>query len=341
MTNPIEVLITLTLPDTVVEQIRQVSPRLHVSYHPAKKAEDIPDDVLKKAEIIYVERMLPLPEQVPNLKWIHFMFAGIDFAVNAPLLQKPGVLITHASGAMSPQVAEHAVAMMLALGHHMPKMAALQQRAEWPPIAIRWEKLAPREVRGSTVGLVGYGSIGREIARLLQPFGCTILAAKRDVMHPRDTGFTFPGQGDPEGDLFTRLYPMEAVGSMMKECDFVIISLPLSPATRGIIGAAELAMMKPTAYLIDVGRGGVLDTAAILHVLQEKKIAGAALDVFAEEPLPVTSPFWQLPNLMITPHTAGVSLQFHERAGVVFAENLKRYVAGDPLINQYDPALGY
>jgi len=100
-------------------------------------------------------------------------------------------------------------------------------------------------------------------------------------------------------------------------------------------------MMKPTAYLIDVGRGGVLDTAAILHVLQEKKIAGAALDVFAEEPLPVTSPFWQLPNLMITPHTAGVSLQFHERAGVVFAENLKRYVAGDPLINQYDPALGY
>ncbi len=341
MSTPVEVLLTLTLPESVVEKIRQVSPQVRVTYHPAKKVEDIPEDVWNRTEVMYTERLLPLPDQVPNLKWMQFMYAGIDFAVDAPLMKKPGLIVTHASGAMSPQVAEHAVAMILALGHHMPKMQSLKEKAEWPAPNVRWEKMAPVEVRGSTVGLVGYGSIGREIARLLQPFGCTILAAKRDVMHPHDSGFTFTGQGDPEGDLFTRLYPIEAVGSMMKICDFVVLSLPLSPATRGIIGTAELASMKPTAYLIDVGRGGVLDTDAILQCLQEKKIAGAALDVFEEEPLPATSPFWQLSNLIITPHTAGVSVEFHERAGMVFVENLNWYLAGDPLFNVYNTELGY
>ncbi|MEJ5201581.1 MAG: D-2-hydroxyacid dehydrogenase, partial [Anaerolineales bacterium] len=190
--------------------------------------------------------------------------------------------------------------------------------------------------RGSTVGIVGYGSIGREIARLLLPFGVTILAAKRDVKHPQDTGYTIPGLGDPHGDFFHRLYPIQALKSMLKLCDFVIVSVPLTRQTRNMINADVLKAIKSGAYLIDIGRGGVIDQSALLDALQEHRLAGAALDVFAEEPLPPSSPFWHLPNVIISPHIAGISPYYRLRAADLFAENLQRYIRGIPLLNLLD-----
>ena len=210
---------------------------------------------------------------------------------------------------------------------------------EWP--RDRVERFAPRELNGSTVGLVGYGSIGREIARLVKPLGVTILAAKKDLRHPEDTGYQIPGLGDPNGDLFDRLYPVQALKSMFAMCDFVIMTLPLSPETRGLVGADHLAAMKNTAFLIDIGRGGIVDQAALLTALQERKIAGAALDVFSEEPLPPGSPFWRMPRVIATPHVGGISLQYRERAAAMFAENLRRYVSGQTLLNLYNVERGY
>jgi len=191
------------------------------------------------------------------------------------------------------------------------------------------------------VGIVGYGSIGREIARLLNVFGAKVLAAKRDVMHPEDQGYIIPGLGDPAGDAFHRLYPYQALKSMLKECDFVVVALPLTAETRGLIGAEEIAAMKPSAYLVNLARGGTVDQAALLAALQEKRIAGAALDVFVEEPLPAGHSFWKLPNVIVTPHIAGMSAHYNERAMDLFVENCKRYLAGSPLLNRFDPQKGY
>jgi phosphoglycerate dehydrogenase-like enzyme len=149
------------------------------------------------------------------------------------------------------------------------------------------------------------------------------------------------GLGDPQGDLFQRLYPVQALKSMLHQCDFIIVTVPLTPDTRGLVGVEELGAAKSTAYLIDTSRGGVVDHAAMVAALEERRLAGAALDVFPEEPLSPDSPLWHMPNVIVTPHISGSSLYYNERAVTLFAENLNRYLAGLPLFNRFDPAAGY
>jgi phosphoglycerate dehydrogenase-like enzyme len=229
--------------------------------------------------------------------------------------------------------------MLLALGRQLPALSAQQKKTEWPK--DRWERFKPRELRNSTVGIIGYGSIGRQVARLLREFGATVLATKSDAMQPSDSGYTSEGMGDPSGDLVHRLYPAQAIKSMVKDCDFIIVCVPLTEKTRGLVNADVLAACKPTAYLVDVSRGGILDHAALIKALNEHKLAGAALDVFPEEPLPAKSPLWGMPNVILTPHIAGVSGRYDERAIALFAENLARYIADLPLYNIFNPQRGY
>lgn len=337
--KPIDLLITVSFAEGQLEQLRQISPRIRIHQQTAKSPEDIPAELWEQVEILYTDRTLPAAGAAPNLKWVQFHYAGIDHVVANPLLLDEKITFTTMSGAVAPQVAEHALMMMLALGHKMPELHALQAKAEWP--RDRWERLKPLELRNSIVGLIGYGSIGREIARLLQPFHVRVLAAKRNAMHPQNSDYEIEGLGDPQGDLFTRLYPSEAIKSMIKECDFVVVCVPLAPSTRGLIGEAELSAMKPGAFLVDVSRGGVVNHTALIAALQEKKIGGAALDVFPEEPLPAASPLWKLPNLLISPHVSGISAHYTERALAMFADNLKRYLHDLPLLNQFDPQRGY
>ncbi len=337
--DTIEVLITLPLPEDTLAPLRELAPRVNLTVHPARRPEDAPDELWKKIEVLYTDRVLPPPENVPNLRWLQFHSAGIDFALDSPLLQKDGLKVTTLSGAAAPAAAEFCLTVLLALAHHLPDLFAAQARSEWP--RERWERLVPHELRGSTVGIVGYGSIGRELARLLGPLGATILAAKHDAMHPEDDGYFAEGLGDPHGNLFARLYPFQAVRSMLKLCDFCVIATPLTPQTRGMIGQEEIAAMKPGAHLVVVGRGGVVDETALLGALQDKHLAGAALDVFAEEPLAPTSPLWKAPNLIVTPHIAGLSAHYNQRAVALFAANLRRYLTGAPLYNQFDPSRGY
>ena len=339
MSNPVEVLITLPFSETLIKQISDVSPRLHIHNVVARKVDEVPPELWAQVEVLYTNRVLPTQEQAPHLAWIQAHWAGIDHAVDAPILQRHDLIVTSLSGASAPQMAEHVVLMLLALGHHLPDAFQHQKRAEWP--TGRWELFSPTELRGSAVGIIGYGSVGRQIARLLQTFEATVLATKRDVMHPEDTGYTLEGLGDPSGDLVHRLYPPHALRSMLKVCDFVVVCVPRTPATLNLLGAEELAVLKPSACLVDISRGGIVDQAALIPLLRERKLAGAALDVFPTEPLPADSPLWKLPNVIITPHVAGFSPHYDERAAALFAENLHRYLAGLPLYNRLQLDKGY
>lgn len=335
---PIEVLITVPFSESQIQGLRDLSPRLRINFEAAREPGDIAKDTWARAEVLYTDQVLPTQEQAPNLRWVQFHWAGVDFAIDSPLL-KTDVNITTLSGAAAPQMAEYALTMILALGHHLPELMANQGRAEWP--RDRWERFRPVELRDSTLGIVGYGSIGREIGRLVSALGAKVLAAKRDAMHPEDPDYAIPGLGDPAGDLFHRLYPYQAVRSMIQECDFVVVSAPLTEETRGMIGANELAAMKSSAYLVGMARGGVIDQPALIAALQEKRIAGAALDVFDEEPLPNNSPLWKLPNVLISPHVGGMSVHYNQRAVDLFTENLKRYLSGAPLLNRFNAKRGY
>jgi phosphoglycerate dehydrogenase-like enzyme len=229
--------------------------------------------------------------------------------------------------------------MLLALGRHLPALSVYQKKAEWPK--DRWERFKPYELRTSTVGILGYGSIGRQVACLLRQFGATVLATKFDAMHPADGGYAPDGIGDPQGNLVHRLYPSQALKSMLKDCDFIVVTLPLTSQTRGLVDAQALAACKPGAYLVDISRGGIVDHVALVKALNEHRLAGAALDVFPEEPLPKKSPLWEMSNVIVTPHIAGISAHYDERAMALFGENLSRYIADLPLLNIFDPQKGY
>ncbi len=342
MTNtsaPVEVLITLPFGSALIQKLQEVSERLRVSVYPAKKVEDVPLDLWARCEVLYTDRILPQADMALRLKWVQLHYAGVEHVMDAPLLARPDVLVTSLSGAAASQTAEHVLTMLLALARQLPALAAAQKRAEWPK--DRWTRFMPRELRTSTVGILGYGSIGRQVARLLREFGATVLATKFNAMQPADHDYIPPGMGDAEGDLVHRLYPAQAVKSMLKDCDFIVVTLPLTPQTRGLLNAETLAACKASAYLVDVSRGGIVDHTALLKALQEHKLAGAALDVFPEEPLPAKSPLWEQPNIILTPHIAGISSHYDERATDLFAVNLARYLNGQPLYNLCDLQRGY
>lgn len=335
---PVSLLITLQYPEHLVERLRAVSPRLKIHVHPVRSASEIPTGVLMDVEVLYTSKILPEPEAVPNLRWIQFHYAGIDHVADDPLVRS-GVTVTTLSGAAVSQMVEFAMMAMLAMGRRLPLMMSDKAEKRWAE--DRFDRFEPRELRGSTVGIIGYGSVGREIARVCRAMGSKVLATKRDLKHLEDTGYMPEGQGDPGAELVERLYPPQALRSMASLCDFLVVTVPLTPETRGIVDKRVLLSLKPSSYLIDLSRGGVVDHGALIEVLNENRLAGAALDVYPVEPLPESSPLWEMSNVILSPHVAGASKEYFERATDLFVENLHRYLADQPLLNRFDPQRSY
>ena len=337
--KPIDVLIHYPLTEAQLQALSALSPQIRLAVQPSGELDDIPEEVLRKTEVLLTAKKIPSPELAPELKWIQFAYAGLDFIQDDPILLRDGFTATTLAGAAAPKVAEYALMAMLALAHRLPMMLQYQGEKIWPP--DRWTRFQPQELRCSTVGLLGYGSIARELARLLQPLGVKILATKHDLTDVKQKGYVPDGTGDPEGEYFNRMYPPQAIHSVMRESDFVVVSLPLTKETRTIIGAKELQIMKPSAYLISLGRGGQVEEDALAAALKGKQIAGAVVDVFKTEPLPKESPLWEVPNLVITPHIAGDTGDYNQLVFELFSENMERYLAGAELLNVYDPVRGY
>jgi phosphoglycerate dehydrogenase-like enzyme len=283
---------------------------------------------LRDAEVMFAFSLSP--EQFTaarSLRWLHTPTAAVHQLLFSELVNS-NVVLTKSSELHGPVVAEHVLALVLALTRKIPQSARLQTKHFWGPETIWKEGPHPRELAGATLGLVGLGSIGRRVAKMASALGMRVIAVREHVE-----------RGSPEG--VAAVFPPTALDEMLAQSDFVVLAAPVTAATNGLFTAARFAAMKPTAYLINVGRGEQVNEAALIDALRNRRIAGAALDVFEQEPLPQDSPLWDLENLLITPHTGSQTEQLWPRHYQVFSENLCRYLAHEPLLFVVDKQKGY
>jgi phosphoglycerate dehydrogenase-like enzyme len=268
----------------------------------------------------------------PRLRWLQYSSGGVDGLLATGILDAgSGVTVTTAAGIYASTISEYVFGSMLMFNRTWPEMVRLQDRHVWPRSA-HWYNLGGRELGDQTLGIIGMGSIGRRIAQLGKAFGMHVLATSR----------TLRTQSQQKDDVdVDQYYSLEHLHEMLHECDYVVLSVPLTRETEHLIGEEELRAMRPHAYLINVARGQIVDEQALIRGLQSGWIAGAGLDVVEEEPLAANSPLYALPNVILTPHISGLSVHYEKRLMELFADNLRRYRGGKLLRNRYDPERGY
>jgi phosphoglycerate dehydrogenase-like enzyme len=332
----LNVLVTMRFSESQLERVRAVSPQLRVTCEKAESAD------YSGTDILYAGAPPRDLSRAPCLKWVQLHMAGVNALRDHALYTDTTIPLTTTSGVHAATIAEYAITVLLALAHRVPRMVEWQAKGVWPPDGERWSLFVPTEVRGSTLGIIGYGSIGRELARIAKTaFGMVVLACKRDPSRREDSGYALPGTGDPEGVLPDAWFPPEKLSELLVRSDAVVMCAPLTPETEHMIGAGELRAMKPSAYFINVGRGATVDETALAQALAEKRIAGAAVDVFAQEPPPAGHPLYGPGNALVSPHVSGFLPSYDDKCAELFAENLRRYLDGAPLLNLVDRAKGY
>jgi len=262
----------------------------------------------------------PVEAAASRLQWIQALSAGVESVLHLPRVQSGAVLLANARGTNAPPIAEHVLACVLALARSLPQAIRAQAQGRWER-SLRGQ----REVGGATLGLLGLGAIAHEVAWRAHGLGLRVIGTRRRPAEPLP----------PHVDALTDL------DGVLRNADFVVVCLPLTAETRGLLSTANLAKMKAGACLINVSRGAIVDDAALVAALQAGRLAGAALDVFTSEPLPESSPLWQAPGVLITPHVAGASPHTMGRTMALFADNLLRFSRGEALQNVIDPGLGY
>lgn len=343
----VSVLVTFALDQELVQQIEAVSPRLEVqvlgqaarqlfrgerrypSELEAQTARRELEDAMAGAEVLFgfwgptLLEMYPNPGALragaPRLRWIQLTSAGMDRAARSGLVESE-FMLTSASGLHATPIGEYVLLVMLMFAKGAPKFVRAQDRREW----VRY---MPQELFGKTVGIVGLGHIGGEVARLAKALGCRVIAMRRSE-----------SSADERVDAFV---PRSELPRLLGESDYVVLSIPLTDETRHMIGEAELRAMKPSAVLINIARGAVVDEAALVRALKDGTIAGAGLDVFEQEPLPPESELWGMENVVLSPHISGGTEIYNQRATGIFCDNLRRYLAGEPLLNLADASRGY
>ena len=327
----VNVLVTSAISDECLQQISNVNSRIKLTdasdLSRAEHGGDLAskeklDTLLAEAEVIYGLR---LPQNVitraPKLKWVQVMSAGVNRFLNAEMLES-SVILTNVSGIHATPISEFVLGLMLMFVKQAPLCFQLKQEKQW-------KRFNAAVLRSKAVGIVGLGSIGREVARLAKAFGMRVLATRRSAKRVGRARYV---------DI---MLPLVQLPKLLAESDFVVLALPFTPETNKFIGEAELRVMKSSAYLINIARGGIVDEEALVRALDEHWIAGAGLDVFATEPLPADSRLWELPNVIFSPHISGGMGNYTERATEVFLENLRRYLNGEKSLNVVDKKKGY
>lgn len=274
------------------------------------------------------------PEQLraaKQLAWLHIISAGVS-QLMYPELRESNIVVTNASGVHAAPMAEHVAGFVIALARDFPGAMRYQLRRQWAQQEI-WDGPArPREIAGLLALIVGFGAVGQAIAERLRALGMRVWAVSRSGQ--MDPAITRPA-------LAERLFPATHLDAALPEADFVVLAAPETAETRHLIGARQFTLMKPSAFLINVARGSLIDESALVAALERRTIAGAALDVAAEEPLPAESPLWARENVFITPHVSGTSERVWERESDLLLDNLERWFSGQELRNRVDLKRGY
>jgi phosphoglycerate dehydrogenase-like enzyme len=331
-TDTVNVVVSLPVLDgEALDKITSISPRVkardiwdlsRADLKGDSAATDKLNTVLANAEVVYGFRLpRDLINRAPNLKWVQVATAGVDRFLDDELRRSP-VILTNVSGIHATPIGEFVMEQMLMFAKKAAFCFELKQKKQW-------QHYEPTVLRGKTVGIVGLGNIGKEVARLSRAFGMRVIATRRST--PRT----------PRARNVDLMLPRQELPRLLAESDYVVITLPYTHETHNLFGEKELRTMKPSACLINIGRGGIVDEDVLARALAENWIAGACLDVFATEPLPPDSQLWELPNLLFSPHVSGDMENYIGQATEVFYKNLRRYLEGKKLLNVVDKQLGY
>lgn len=333
MADPINIAITFKVAPELLAAIEAVDPRVRIIDFPQvllapgqaldAEGEARARAALAEAHILFGPSNVPphFIDAAPALRWFQVINAGVDRMAEQGMLSR-GFTVTNVSGLAAAPIAEWVMGAIVMLAKGMHTSVRDQTGHRW---AFRFTG----EVKGKTIGIAGMGAIGRETARRARAFGMRVIASRRRVA---------PGDTDDDCDL---LVPYSGLATLLAESDYVVLCVPLTKETVGLIGEAELRLMKPTAALLNIARGQVVDQGALIAALRDGTIAAAALDVTDPEPLPPDSPLWDMPNVILTPHVSGAVEGYGHRAVEIFLRNLQHFVAGEALENVVDPVLAY
>ena len=281
------------------------------------------DNILRNIEVMFATHVPQnLPARAPNLKYLQMALAGIE-KILEPGVVAEDVLIANASGIYGIPIGEHIISTMLMFARRAPEFFAQKETRVW-------RRLVPTLLYGKTVGIVGLGNIGWGLAHLAKAFGMTVLG----IREPQDKLIFDEGDAD-------EVLPPSQLYYLLRNSDFVVLTVPYTPKTHRMIGETELAAMKPSAYLVSISRGWVVDEAALIRALKNGDIAGAGLDFYEKAPLPEDSELWGLPNVILTPQIAGAN-EYHAKWSTrIFCRNLRRYIDGEELFNIVDRGRSY
>ena len=332
----IKILVDVGVEPVAVEKLRRDVPcELDFMDPPLEESRRIDPSRLRDVDVLFCMFPPTNHADLRALRWIQIASTGYTqlFGLDLPARN---IRATNARGCFDVPIAEWNVAMMVNLVRDLRRMIRHQESATWDRSAG-----FQRELRGLTLGLWGYGGIGRETARLAKEMGLTVdVLTRSGKTPPRLHAYTVPGTGDPEGVLPDRVFAAGQELEFLKNLDFLVLAMPLTKATEGLVGERELRALPRTAYLLNPARGPIMQESALLDALRENWIAGAALDTHFQYPLPPDHPLWNMPNVILTPHIAGSSLgpRFKHRLWDIFRINAARFVRSEPLLNELTPA---
>jgi phosphoglycerate dehydrogenase-like enzyme len=333
MSGKVRVLNVFPLSEPDRARLAAVSSRLEIEHRDMSAMKDLADPDLE----VLVANRTPDLSRTPKLRWMQVGSAGVDHLIpSAPW--NHGLLVTNARGVYAVPLAEYAMTAILSASQKVDRRRALQAGGRWPESEVEFEATG---VRGKTVVIVGYGTTGRELARLADSHGMRVLAVKARPEVRTDTSFRQAGTGDPEGSIPERIVGLRELAAAAHEADYLCLTLALTPRSRGVISRSILESLPARAWLINVARGAVVDEQALIDILSAERIAGACLDVFSTEPLPPESPLWRMPNVTLTPHIAGGDDNSWTVLTDLLIENLNRYLNGEELLNIVDPDREY
>lgn len=333
--SPMRILIDVKVEAGALERLRASGPHvIDVLTPPGEKKREVDPTRLAGVEALFCTFPPANLAALDAVRWVQIASAGYGqlFGLNLPAR---GIRATNALGCFDVPIAEWNIAMMVALARDLRQMIRNQDAAVWERPAV-----FQREIRGLTVGIWGYGGIGRETARLARQLGLRVHVMTRAGVGPRTHTYFVPGTGDPDGVLPNRVFRAGEERDFLSQLDFLVIAVPLTKATEGLIGEPELQALPRTAFVLNPARGPIIRQEALLRALREKWIAGAALDTHYQYPLPPEHPLWRFPNVILTPHISGSSLspRYAERLWDLFVLNVGRFERGEPLLNELTPA---